>query len=174
MKRTSLPLAAIAIALLAGCYSMDIATTESLKGSALTPDEGKPLEHVVVSNHGWYLFDTIPLVCGNATPGAYFPWKFFSDQVASTLLHDRLMAHAAAIHADAKDLVFFRDERVLFNIPGLSIPIPIPYLITYHEIQFSAVLTQRRASVLTDDAKKRKAVEEMNQLLNRLNPEVVR
>ena len=157
--------------MLAGCYSMDIATTESLKGSAPTPDDGKPLEHVVVSNHGWYLFDALPIVCGNATPGAYFPWKFFSNQVTSTLLHDRLMAHAAAIHADAKDLVFFRDERVLFNIPGLSIPIPIPYLITYHEIQFSAVLTQRRASTLTDGAKKRKAVEEMNQLLDRLNPE---
>lgn len=150
---------------------MDIATTESFKRSALTPDDGKPMEHVVVSNHGWYLFDAFPLVCGNATPGAFFPWKFFSDQVSPELLHDRLMAHAAAIHADAKDLVFLRDERVLFNIPGLSIPVPIPYLITYHEIQFSAVLTQRRASTLPDGAKKRKDVEEMNQLLNRLNPE---
>ena len=171
MKRTSLPLAAIALALLAGCYSMDIATTESLKRSALTPDEGKPLEHVVVSNYGWYLFDAFPLACGNATPGAFFPFKIFSDQVSPEFLHDRMMSHAAAIHADAKDLMFFRDERVLFNIPGLNIPVPIPYLLTYHEIQFSAVLTQRRASTLPDGAKKRKAVEEMNQLLDKLNPE---
>lgn len=174
MKRTSLPLAAIALALLAGCYSMDIATTESLKGSAPTPDEGKPMEHVVVSNYGWYLFDMIPLVCGNATPGASFPWKFFSDQVSPELLHDRMMAHAAAIHADAKDLVFFRDERVLFNVPGLNFQIPIPYVFTYHEMQFSAVLTQRGAPSMPDSAKKRKAVEEMNLLLERLNPEVGR
>lgn len=171
MKRTSLPLAAIALALLAGCYSMDVATTESLKGSASAPDGGKPLEHIVVSNYGWYLFHAFPLACGNATPGAFFPFKIFSDQVSPGLLHDRLMAHAAAIHADAKDLVFFRNEKVLYDIPGLNIPVPIPYLLTYREIQFSAVLTQRKESALPDAAKKRSAVEEMNQLLDRLNPE---
>lgn len=157
--------------LLAGCYSMDVATTDSLKGSAMSASDGKPTEHVVVSNYGWYLFNCIPLACGNATPGAVFPWSFFSNQVSSKLLHDRMMAHAAARNADVKDLVFFRDEKVIFDLPGTDVPLPIPYVLCYREVQFSGVLTQRSAPVSPDDAKRKKAVDEMNQLLNRLNEE---
>ena len=167
MAKASLLASAV---LLAGCYSMDVATTDSLKGSALSSTDGRPIEHVVVSNYGWYLFNWIPITCGNATPGATFPWKFFSNQVTSDLLHDRMMAHAAAKNADVKDLVFFRDEKVFFNVPNF--PIPIPYVLCYREIQFSGVLTERNiSSDSPDDAKRQKAVDEMNQLLNKLNPE---
>jgi len=157
--------------LLAGCYSMEVATSSSLKTSALSSDDGSPLEHVVVSNYGWYLFNWIPLACGNATPGAYFPWKFFSNQVRPDLLHDRLMAHAAAQNADMKDLSFIRHEKVFFDLPGTNFPVPIPYVLCYREIQFSGVLTQHRAPTPSLESKQRKAVEEMNQLLNRLSPE---
>ena len=158
-------------AVLAGCYSMDVATTDSLKGAALSSADGRPMEHVVVSNYGWYLFNWIPLACGNATPGALFPWKFFSNQVTSDLLHDRMMAHAAALNADVKELVFFRDEKVTFDLPGTNFPIPIPYVLCYREIQFSGVLTQRSDTGLPDNAKRQKAVDEMKQLLDKLNPE---
>ena len=157
--------------LFAGCFSMDIATTSSLEKSALSPEDGRPKEHVVVSNYGWYLFNWIPLACGNATPDAMFPWKFFSNQVTSDLLHDRMMAHAAAQNADVKDFVFFRDEKVIFDLPGTNFPIPIPYVLCYREIQFSGVLTQRADAGLPDNAKRQKAVDEMNQLLDKLNPE---
>ena len=157
--------------LFAGCFSMDVATTSSLKASALSPEDGSPMEHIVVSNYGWYLFNWIPLACGNATPGATFPWKFFSNQVTDTILHDRMMAHAAALNANVKDLVFFRDEKVIFDLPGTDFPIPIPYVLCYREIQFSGTLTQRKADVPTDDVKRKKALDEMNQLLDKLNPE---
>ena len=157
--------------LFAGCFSMDIATTSSLKKSALAPEDGNPREHVVVSNYGWYLFNWIPLACGNATPGASFPWKFFSNQVTANLLHDRMMAHAAAQNADVRDLAFFRDEKVIFDLPGTDFPLPIPYVLCYREIQFSGTLTQRKVPEPSDTVKKRKALEEMNQLLNRLNEE---
>lgn len=150
---------------------MDVATTRSLKESALSFADGRPMEHAVVSNYGWYLFNRIPLACGNATPGAFFPWKFFSNQVSSDLLHDRLMAHAASKNADVRDLTFFRDEKVIFDLPGTNIPIPIPYVLCFREIQFSGVLMHRKTPESTDEAKKKKAVEEMNQLLNRLNEE---
>ena len=171
MKRITKTLLLAGSTLLAGCYSMDIATTGSLKKSALSPEDGKPMEHVVVSNYGWFLFNWIPLACGNATPGASFPWKFFSNQVTSTLLHDRMMAHAAALNADVKDLTFIRDEKVIFDIPGTDFPIPIPYVLCYREIQFSGTLTQRKQPVPTDEYKKKKAIDEMNQLLNNLTPE---
>lgn len=157
--------------MLAGCFSMDIATTNSLKKSALSPEDGSPKEHVVVSNYGWYLFNCIPLACGNATPGASFPWKIFSNQVTSGILHDRMMAHAAALNADIKDLAFFRDEKVIFDLPGTDFPIPIPYVLCYREIQFSGTLTQRKVPAPPDDIKRKKALDEMNQLLDKLNPE---
>ena len=157
--------------LLSGCYSMEIATSDTLKASALSSGDSKPLEHVVVSNYGWYLFNWIPLACGNATPGAYFPWKFFSNQVRPDLLHDRLMAHAASQNADIRDLSFIRDEKVFFDLPGTNFHVPIPYVLCYREIQFSGVLTQHRSPTPSPESKQRKAVEEMNQLLNRLSPE---
>ena len=174
MKKTNILKKVLLLAgpvLLAGCYSMEVATSSSLKASALSPDDGAPLEHVVVSNYGWYLFNWIPLACGNATPGAFFPWKFFSNQVRSDLLHDRLMSHAAAQNADVKDLSFIRDEKVFFDLPGTNFPVPIPYVLCYREIQFSGVLMQHKAPMPSPEMKQRKAVEEMNQLLNRLSPE---
>lgn len=158
--------------MLSGCFSMEVATTRSLKQSALSPDDATPREHVVVSNYGWFLFNWIPLACGNATPGASFPWKFFSNQVTSELLHDRLMSYAAASEADVKDLVYFRDEKVIFNFPGTNFSIPIPYLLCYQEIQFSGVLTKKSSAMKNDSEKK--TLDEMNQLLDRLNPEVTK
>ena len=158
------------VALLAGCYSMDVATTSSLRQSALSPDDAMPKEHIVVSNYGWYLFNWIPIVCGNATPGRSFPWSFFSNEVTSTLLHDRMMARAAATESDVRDLVFFRDERVIFTIPGTNFPIPIPYVLTYREIQFSGVLTHK-TKPQPKNISPSKTVDEMKQLLDKLNPE---
>ena len=159
--------------LLAGCFSMDIATTKSLEESAVSLEHGQPIEHVVVSNYGWYLFNWIPLVCGNAKPDAVFPWRFFSNHVTPKMLHDRLMSHAAAKDANVGELVFLRDERVIFDLPGTDVPIPIPYVLTYREIQFSGVLTQKSPPVQVQPAEsqQKKTLDEMNQLLNRLNPE---
>ena len=171
MKRMTRTLLFAGAALLAGCFSMDIATTDALQESALSSRDGKVLEHVVVSNYGWYLFNWIPLACGNAKPGAFFPWKFFSCQVKSDLLHDRLMMHAAAQNADVKDLTFFRNEKVCFDLPGTNFPVPIPYVLCYREIQFSGVLMQHKGPEPSPEEKQRKAVDEMNQLLNRLSPE---
>ena len=171
MKRMTRTLLFAGTALLAGCFSMDVATTDALQESALSSRDGKVLEHVVVSNYGWYLFNWIPLACGNATPGAFFPWKFFSCQVKPDLLHDRLLTHAAAQNADVKDLTFFRNEKVCFDLPGTNFPVPIPYILCYREIQFSGVLMQHKDPEPSPEAKQRKAVEEMNQLLDKLSPE---
>ena len=171
MKRMTRTLLFAAVALLAGCFSMDIATTDALQNSALSSRDGKVLEHVVVSNYGWYLFNWIPLACGNATPGAFFPWKFFSGQVKSDLLHDRLMTHAAAQNPDVKDLSFIWNEKVCFDLPGTNFPVPIPYLLCYRETQFSGVLIEHKDPEPSPAQKQRKAVDEMNQLLNRLSPE---
>lgn len=150
-----------AILLLAGCYSMDIASNAALDASRapekhLDAEQGKAMprehqsrraEHVVVSNYGWYLFKAIPLACGNTAPKSFFPWAFFSDQVSPKLLHDRMMSYASATNANVKELAFFRDEQVFFTIPGTQFPVPIPYILCFREIQFSGVLTPRPKEV---------------------------
>lgn len=128
---------------LAGCYSMDIASNASISGQPAAPSGQRRVEHVVVSNYGWYLFNYVPLACGNADREAWFPWKFFRDQVTSRLLHDRMMEYAARTDATVDELTFFRDEQVFFTVPGSQIPLPIPYLLCFREVQFSGVLAQR-------------------------------
>ena len=58
-----------------------------------------------------------------------------------------MMMYAAAKRANVKELAFFRDEQVFFNIPGTKFTIPIPYLLCFREIQFSGVLMPRSEEV---------------------------
>ena len=143
MKSPLSIVAALCALILAGCYSMDVASNEALRKSGTTDGvKTDSIEHVLVSNYGWYLFNCIPVVCGNATPGESFPWKFFGDHVNPVLLHDRMMQYANSKNADIKNLLLSRDEKVFFDIPGSDIPCPIPFLVCYHEVQISAVLVK--------------------------------
>ena len=153
MKITILSIVAMFMLAFSGCYSMDIGTNAALQNSELVDGIDKPIEHVIISNYGWYLFNCLPLVCGNATPGASFPWKFFADHVNPILLHDRLMGYADAKDADIKNIVFFRDEKVFFDLPGTEIPCPIPFFVCYHEVQISGVLVRPGKST-SEDVKK--------------------
>ena len=129
-----------------GCYSVDIAANQALSNSALSPSDAEPEEHVVVSNFGWLLFNRIPLVCGNGDPDGLLPWSFFSNYMSPEFLHDQLMKYAAGRDTNVRDLMFYQDEKVFLNIPGMGqFSLPIPYLICLREIQFSGVLTSRNA-----------------------------
>ena len=132
------------VLLLAGCFSIDRGTSAAFRGSRLKASDGEPVEHILVANYGWYLFDCIPLVCGNARPGATFPIRFFADNVKADMLHDRLMNYASSKGLDVVDLHFFNNSSVMFSGPSsyMLISIPIPYLLCYHEIQFSGVLAK--------------------------------
>lgn len=127
--------------MLCGCYSMEIAGNPALRNSRSTDGSGKPVEHVLISNYGWYLFNCVPVVCGNASAGASFPWKFFSDQVTPGIVHNRMMEYATSKKADVEELVANYDEKVFLQIP--EVQVPIPFLLCYREVQMSAVLTER-------------------------------
>ena len=132
--------AAAAACLCAGCFTMASGTTETLRNSHHTSLAGKPREHVVVSNYGWYLFNCIPLVCGNPREDARFPWHFFRDEVTSDVVQDRLTAYAAAKNTNLAELNLYVNDSVLFELPGTSIPIPMPYVLCYKERLVSALL----------------------------------
>ena len=161
MKRVIVSAALFAFA---GCFSIDRSSSEAFRGSRLNVTDGEPMEHVVVSNYGWFLFDCVPLVCGNATPGASFPCRMFSDQVKADILQCRLTDYAANKKADLVDLHYFHNSNVLFSIPGLSLPIPIPYLLCYREIQFSGVLVKPPARTRVPESLEG----EMRNLLNQI------
>ena len=129
--------------LLEGCYSLETASNAALRKSDIDRTD-TPIEHVMVSNYGWYLFNCIPLVCGNASADALFPWKLFHDHVNPVILHERLMRYAKSKKASVKDLIATRDEKIFLEIPGIGIPVPIPFLLCYQEVQISGILVDTK------------------------------
>ncbi len=130
--RASARVAAIVLAVAAaGCFSVDAAYSPAADS-----------EQVLVSNNGWWLFNFIPICCGNATPEAerFGPWAFFRDDVTMDKVQRRFMDYARARGARVQDLVYCNYDNVLFSIPFTNIPVPLPYLLCYREIQLSGVL----------------------------------
>ena len=138
--------------MLCGCYSMEVASNSALNDSVSANGTEKPIEHVLVTNYGWYLFNCAPLVCGNASPGSAFPWSFFSDQVNPAIVHDRLMEYAASRDANVEELVSSYDEKVFLQVP--EVQVPIPYLLCYREVQTSGVLVEREKTPNAKPAEK--------------------
>lgn len=114
---------------LTGCFTID-------KGHlARTGDD-----HILVSNYGWYLFHFIPIANGNANPNRWLPWVMFRDDVTMDKIQRRFMNYADALgKSDIRDLSYTTRESVMLEIPWINIPLPVPYLLTYREIQLSGV-----------------------------------
>ena len=112
---------------LAGCFSLD-------RASFFRTNE----EHVLVSNYGWYLFHYFPLACGNASKDRWLPWVMFRNDVQMDKIQARFMDYAGPRHV--RNLTYTTYDSVMLEIPGLNLPLPIPYLLTYREIQLSGVL----------------------------------
>ena len=118
-----------------GCFSVETAIIKST---------GK--EHVLVSNYGWYLFDVIPILCGNASCDAFLPMMLFRNDVTMDKIQKRFFIYADEHGKDASDLVYSNREQVLFEFPGSNISIPLPYLLTYREMQLSGVLSAKNGA----------------------------
>ena len=139
------PIVLVALLLCGGCFTMATATNDALKRSRHSSMAGTPIEHVVVSNYGWYLFNCIPLVCGNSRPNAFFPWAFFSDEVTTDVVQNRLTDYAARKNANLAEVNLYVNDSVLFELSGTSVPIPMPYVLCYHERLVSALLLEMPA-----------------------------
>ncbi len=113
----------------AGCFSVD---------SAVSTHSGE--EFVVVRNYGWSAFKHIPLVCGNASEDAWLPWAFFRDDITMDKVQKRFMDHAGKLGKTPVDIRYTDYDTVMFNVPLVQYPLPIPYLLCYREIQISGAL----------------------------------
>ncbi len=118
-----------AILLFAGCFSIESSVVRSTKQ-----------EHVLVSNYGWYLFHFIPLACGNASEDPLLPLVMFRNDVTMDKIQKQFFNYAKSQNKEAMDLVYSNRETVLFEFPGSSVSFPVPYILTYREIQLSGVL----------------------------------
>ncbi len=127
-------IAAATAAGLSGCFSFD---------SNVSVQTGE--EHVLVSNFGWRLFNCIPIACGNATDPAggkrFGPWAFFRDDVTMDKIQKRLADYAATRpEKELTSLAYHNYDTLFVSIPYTEVPIPIPYIVTYREIQLSGVM----------------------------------
>ncbi len=114
---------------LSGCFS--IQSTRLSRGGE---------ENVHIANFGWYLFDCVPLATGNADKSSRFPTVFFRNDVTMDKIQSRMRDYAEENGKEIHDLAYHNHDSVLLNVPGLDFPLPIPYVLTYREIQLSGVL----------------------------------
>ena len=114
---------------LAGCFSLE--TAELTKCGD---------ENLLVTNYGWYLFNVLPVATGNASEGALSPTVFFRNDVTMDKVQKRAQRYAQKTGKQLSDLAYHNQSSVMFNIPGTDFPIPIPYVLTFREIQLSGVL----------------------------------
>lgn len=117
---------------LSGCFSIDSSISQT------TGDE-----HVIVANYGWRLFNVIPVFCGNATTPTFEKKGlavFFRDDVTMDKVQERFMEYTEKRGKTPDNIVYHTYDSVLFDIPFTQIPVPIPYLFCYREIQISGVI----------------------------------
>ena len=158
----------------AGCFSLESSPLGGDTGHSieLFGNDAQATEHIVVSNFGWYFFNCWPLVCGNAHVDRFLPWRFFRNDVDENVLQRRLMDYASERGCDVKDLHIFNNAEVLMSIGVGGVSLPLPYVISYRELQYSCSLTRRSRPPI--DARKagkedRKALtEEMRTLLKKI------
>ena len=125
MKTVYAMLALTGMLAVSGCFSLSRAREPGTKCN------------IHAGNYGWYLFNSIPLVTGNADEYRSGAFAWFRDDVTMDKLQSRLMREAAKSSAPVENLVWNNYDSVLFSIPFVSIPFPIPYILTYREMQLS-------------------------------------
>ena len=157
-----------------GCFSLE---TTPLGGDAehaieLYGSAEEASEHVVVSNFGWYFFNRWPIVCGNAHADRKTAWRFFSDDVNENVIQRRLIDYASARNCNVMDLHIFNNAEVLMSIGVGGVSLPVPYVVSYRELQYSCSLTRKKRKAAdvrkANQADKNTLSEEMRNLLEKI------
>ena len=133
---------AAAIVAVSGCVSIDRCGAERLEGLSINGTDAKPVEHIVVSNFGYYLFNIFPLVSGNANPDRWFPVRFFSDHVKLQKMQSILASEAQKRYGlEMAELTSHYDSSPCFTV-SLDPKSLLGLLFCYREVQVSAVLVE--------------------------------
>ena len=139
-QKTMRVCALVSLSLMAGCVNIQRAPKVAPAGATIQGTAGTPAEHVHVSNYGYYLFNCIPIFCGNTEADCYGETVWFSDEVTlehtqgimAGLAHDRncLMTE---VQPQVKSTCFFGAIPYVGTTFGL---------LWYKEVQMSAVFVR--------------------------------
>ncbi len=154
----------------AGCFSLESTPLGGAHGHSiqLYGTDEQASEHVVVSNFGWYLFNRWPIVCGNAHVDRSLPWRFFRNDVDENVLQRRLMDYASARGCNVTDLQIFNNAEVLMSIGVGGVSLPLPYVISYRELQYSCSLTRRKPAPSDPVQSGREDMKSLNEEMRKL------
>lgn len=131
----SLAFALALTSLTTGCFTVDSASS-----ALLEPDAD---EHVIVRNYGWNLFGVIPLVCGNADVDSSWGSTFFKDEVTLEIAHGVLSKYVADSGREICDIVVMADRKALWSVQLFVVPISLPWVVQYKEVNVSATLVRK-------------------------------
>ena len=136
MKRL-IPLALLSTLFLAGCVYTDIIPRED--GSRV----------VEINTTGWYLFKGLPICCGDDNEENFFPLEFFTDRCTPEVVKARFDEHVRSLGDDveAKGVTFVNTESVTFDVPGVSFPLVVPYILCTRDIQMSGTIVKKSKAV---------------------------
>ena len=110
----------------AGCFTFEKAELPAAGGT-----------HLQMYNTGHYLFDCVPLASGNVKEKPFLPFVLFRNDADMDKMQRRFMAEVAKTGGTAHDVTYHMDNSVITMIPILYISVPIPYILTYREMQLS-------------------------------------
>ena len=128
----------------AGCVSVQRTTRVASAGTGIQGTPGTPVEHVHVSNYGYYLFNCIPIFCGNTAKDFLGETVWFSDEVTLAKTQGVLVETARNRRYRIADIQPHVRSTCFFGA--------IPYvgttfgLVWYKEVQVSAVLVRPDAA----------------------------
>ena len=139
MKIGRMVMFALVATLFTGCYSVHVASSPDFSNCRIASEKDKiPTAHILVENDGWFLFDKIPLICGNANTASWFPWTFFKDEVSMEYVQKVIKRRAEQRGERIIQMNSINNNITLMQFPGTQ-GASIPYIICHHETQISAV-----------------------------------
>lgn len=142
MRRTEIRMmCALALLVsLTGCVSVQRAPKVAPAGVGILGTQGVPAEHIHVSNFGYYLFNCIPIFCGNTADDRQGNTIWFSDEVTLAKTQSIMVDEARNRNCKMTELQPHLKSTCFFS--------SIPYvgttfgLLWYKEVQLSAVLVR--------------------------------
>ena len=134
----------ILLALATGCVSVQKTSKVAPQGVTILGSSGTPVEHVHVSNYGYYLFNCIPIFCGNTVAGQRENTVWFSDEVRLAPVQDIMLEQARKRKCQISDIQPYTRSTCFFSaIPYVGNTLGILW---FKEVQMSAVLIRPDAS----------------------------
>jgi len=129
MKKVSHLLLAGATLCLSGCLTVEKAKLPGGDGT-----------HVFVGNYGKYLFNCVPMGCGNLNENPECRFVMFRDDVTMDKMQHRFFAECAKVGGDVTNIAYHTSDNIFIEVSLWSFSIPIPYLWTTREIQISGTV----------------------------------